>query len=303
MEIKDYMDEENRRIMETLSENDIAILDQLDNMPDNDNFHTEAYIALICLAGKATCRIGERTFEIGRNDAFLCHPNQFVENAMASIDFKYKMILMSPAYFDSIFMLGGDVWNATLLIKEHPLIRLDEQEVGMFMFDLEMLSQKISAPVTPHRREIISLLMQSTMYEFFDCINPKLQLNNYTYSSAEMLFRKFMEMASESTPRIREVKYYADRLCISPKYLSVVCKQISGNTASTIINNLTTDHIKRLLRTTDKSVKEIAGETNFVNLSTFGKYVRRELGVSPREYRQSIAAQPQPGKGEQTVQH
>ena len=62
--------------------------------------------------------------------------------------------------------------------------------------------------------------------------------------------------------------------------------QQSGKPASELINDMTVNNIRRMLRSTDKTVKEISVEMGFSSLSFFGKYVRRELGVSPREYRQ-----------------
>ena len=92
-------------------------------------------------------------------------------------------------------------------------------------------------------------------------------------------------MAGAETPRHRDVGYYASRLCITPKYLSVVCRKMVGKPASDILNGMTVEYIKTQLRSTDKTVKEIAAEAGFDNLSFFGKYVRRELGMSPRDYR------------------
>lgn len=94
-----------------------------------------------------------------------------------------------------------------------------------------------------------------------------------------------MALAMEQTPQQREVRNYADLLCITPKYLSAICKRQAGHTASDILDGLTMEHIKRQLRTTSKSVKQIAHEAGFQNLSFFGKYVKRELGESPRSYR------------------
>lgn len=94
-----------------------------------------------------------------------------------------------------------------------------------------------------------------------------------------------MSIASAEAPRRRDVAYYAYKLCITPKYISAICKKQTGNTASDIINKITVWNISQMLRSSDKTIKEIASDTGFDNLSFFGKYVRRELGMSPRVYR------------------
>lgn len=288
MDVKDYFSEEDKRKIETLSENDVAIFDNIESLPRDDSFHTDEYIALLCLNGKATCRVDDKMYEICKNDVFTCRPNQFVESAMTSIDFKSKAMIMSPAFLESIFIVGGNSMIAPLVLKECPLIHLSEEEAYQFQVDFEYLKHKMESPKSSHHKEIMSFLLQSMLLEFYDCIIPRLQIASFSYTSGELLFKRFMDMAVAEMPREREVKHYADQLCITAKYLSVICKQISGKTPSSILNTMTADYIKRMLRATDKSVKQIADEANFSNLSAFGKFVRRELGMSPREYRQKL---------------
>lgn len=284
METKDY-NYELRTRLENISEEDIIVFDHIDMLPDYENFQTEFYIILICLGGKASCQMGERTYEIRRGDLFLSHPRQFVENAMASMDFKCQGLVVSPNYLESIFLLGGNMWNAKFAIAECPVVHLSDEELNLAVANNNFIRDKLAAPRMPHSKEMFKHLLQSLIYEFYDCLAPKLPDYPHSYTSAESLFGRFMDMATTETPRRREVKHYADRLCVTPKYLSAVCKQSSGSTASAILNKLTVDYIKRELRASDRSVKEIAAAAGFDNLSFFGKYVRRELGVSPREYR------------------
>lgn len=105
------------------------------------------------------------------------------------------------------------------------------------------------------------------------------------YSSAETIFKRFLQKLNEECPRKREVSYYADYLCITPKYLSAICKKQSGKTASEIIIAMTSNYIRNMLESTDMTVKQIANATGFENISFFGKFVKRELGVSPRNLR------------------
>lgn len=288
MDVSTVLNDAQRQQLESLDENDVLILDHIESLPVDANFRTEAYIALMCLGGKATCRIGASTLELGPDDVFLCNPNQFVENAMASLDFKCIVLLMSQSYIENFLILGGDKWSTKYIVKTTPVIHLEAEERDLFLRDIAYLRQKMAEPHTLHHKEIISLLLQSMTYEFFDCVNPKLQLIGYSYTSAEMLFNRFMEMATVDGIVNRQVKFYADQLCITPKYLSVVCKRVMGKSPSSILNSLTAEHIRRMLRNTNKSVKEIATEANFANLSAFGKFVRRELGTSPRQLRMQM---------------
>ena len=83
------------------------------------------------------------------------------------------------------------------------------------------------------------------------------------------------------------VRWYGDRLAVTPKYLSVVCNTVTGKSAQVVINDLTVQEIKRLLLQTDMSVKEICVQLDFVSLSFFYKYVKKHLGMTAHQYRSS----------------
>ena len=272
--------------LEQLTDKDVAVFEELGSVPI-ENVHSEAFISVLCLEGKATAVIEDNEYHIGKGNLVFSHPNQFIQNAMVSCDFKCRGFLMSSTYFESIFMVGGNMWEVSFLLRNHPLFHLDEKLQEMYLFNYKILKNKLGTVDLPHHKEIVKLLLQSMLYEFYDFISPMLnhQLAERNYSSADVIFKRFMSIASAEAPRRRDVAFYADKLCITPKYLSAICKKQTGNTASDIINKITVRYISQMLRSSDKSIKEIASDTGFDNLSFFGKYVRRELGMSPREYR------------------
>ncbi len=101
----------------------------------------------------------------------------------------------------------------------------------------------------------------------------------------DKIFRRFMLMLSDGQQQGRNVQAYADALCISPKYLTSICHQYASKTASQLIAQSMVGHIKQLLLYSDMTIKEIAAHLGFGNLSFFGKYVKKHLGVSPNNYR------------------
>lgn len=84
----------------------------------------------------------------------------------------------------------------------------------------------------------------------------------------------------------RGVRYYADRLCLSPKYLTMLVKSVSGNTVQQLVFKAITKKAVSLITTTDKSIKEIADILNFPNASAFGTFFKKQVGMSPINYRQ-----------------
>lgn len=280
-------EEEMMNTFESLTNQDIALFDQVGSIPLK-KIQSDAHVVVACLGGRASLTMEGKSYDVTKNDLFMCHPNQFIDNVMVSYDFKFRALVMSPQYFQSVFYLPGKMWKAGLETLKMPLCHLSDDEVQGFVVSYEMLKHKLSHTNLPHHKQSIKLLLQSLVYEMYDVLAPKLQLDDriaYGYSSGEVLFGRFANLLSNESPYRHPVGYYADKLCITPKYLSSICKKQTGQTASDIIDQVTINYIKHMLSSSEKSIKEIASETGFDNLSFFGKYVKRELGLSPRDYR------------------
>ncbi|MDE6371203.1 MAG: helix-turn-helix domain-containing protein, partial [Duncaniella sp.] len=107
-------------------------------------------------------------------------------------------------------------------------------------------------------------------------------------SRREELLTRFIELLETNFSSQRTVKFYADRLCVTPKHLSAVVKESSGKTASDWIDQRVILEAKQLLRSTGMNVQEISAALNFANQSFFGKYFKHLTGMSPRDYRSNL---------------
>jgi AraC-like DNA-binding protein len=85
----------------------------------------------------------------------------------------------------------------------------------------------------------------------------------------------------------RAVKFYADKLFISPKYLSLLVKEATGRSAANFIDEFVVLEAKNMLRFSGKNIQQIAYALNFSNQSSFGKYFKHLTGMSPTEYQKS----------------
>lgn len=97
----------------------------------------------------------------------------------------------------------------------------------------------------------------------------------------------FMDLVHRYHRTERTVAFYADRLFISPKYLSLIIKEHTGRSAAQIIDSFVILEAKNLLRFSGKNVQQVAYELNFPNQSAFGKYFKHLTGMSPSEYQRS----------------
>ena len=104
----------------------------------------------------------------------------------------------------------------------------------------------------------------------------------------KQLFEKFMALVHENSTVQREVSFYADKLCISTKYLTGICRKVTGDSAKKIIDDFAALEIKVLLQSTELNIQEIADYLHFPDQSYLGRYFKRHEGMSPIEYRNSL---------------
>ena len=104
-----------------------------------------------------------------------------------------------------------------------------------------------------------------------------------------IIVRQLTDMLATGISRTeREVSYYAERLHVSPKYLSTTVKRVTGHSVSSFIDRHTVPILKKYLDDERLSLTQIADSMNFTSLSYFSRYCTKHLGQSPSEYRRSL---------------
>lgn len=250
---------------------------------------TEIMLAILCLKGKGRLDLDGETHTIEADDLLICHPNIVIGKSMISFDMEFRCIAMSPEYIHQLAIIAENSWDVLKFLEKSPVIHLSHKETETFCQYYDLILSRLTGGPKHHLKEVTDALLLAFLYEFHDTIERFVQLKPPTYSSNERLFKEFLETLTSAYPKARMVTWYADRLHITPKYLSTVCKETSGHTASDLINKYVMKDALYLLKKSDKSIKEIVNELDFPNLSFFGKYVKRHTGLSPKQYREQLS--------------
>lgn len=95
----------------------------------------------------------------------------------------------------------------------------------------------------------------------------------------------FIQLVSQCAPQHHDIDFYADRLCLSPRYMGTLVKRASGKTAKQWIDDALVTRIKIELLHSDKPINQIADEMGFTGTSFFTKFFRRMTGTPPNEFR------------------
>jgi len=101
----------------------------------------------------------------------------------------------------------------------------------------------------------------------------------------QRLFTDFIQLVSEFAPAHHTIDYYASRLCITPRYMSTIIRQVSGKSAKQWIDDALVTRIKIELKHSDKTIAHIADDMNFPNPSFMIKFFKRMTGMTPASFR------------------
>ena len=110
-------------------------------------------------------------------------------------------------------------------------------------------------------------------------------ISNSSFSTTDNYFRDFLKLLSDNCKTQHNVAFYADKLCITPKYLNEICRKKMKKTAKEVITRAVIAQIKNALIVSGTSVQRIAYDFNFCDQSSFGKYFKKATGLAPMAFR------------------
>ena len=243
----------------------------------------------ICSQGELRFEMDGTDYAITKDEVFVGYPNAIYNHFEATHDLRCRLISMTKSLLQEMLYPNQSIWNRTLFLKKHYIIHLSEQEVAMQNCMNTVLTYNLGSKKTTFRKEIIHSLVQCIIYELCRTLSTMVQTDSSQETNQrKILFDRFISYLSACDVKKLPLSYYADKLCVSTRYLTMVCREISGRTAYDWICDYVQNDIRFYLLHTNLSIKEIAVKLGFCNLSFFGKYVRENLGKSPSEFRRQL---------------
>lgn len=267
---------------------EVLLSDKLNkgSMPTSPRRMTFILVAL-CTRGECEFTVDTQRLKITQNDLVIISDRHIVDNFQASDDADGLLMIMSVGFFYEVMSNVSDVSLLFCFARSHPVVRLKEDEVRLFTEYFCMLKGKMGEVDNRFRRDIVRTLILAMFYDLSNVIVRVQQGESRRQSRADAIFTRFIHLVELHFRHERRVGWYAEQLCITPKYLSETVKSVSGRTPNEWVDSYVTLELRVMLKTTAKSIKEIAEEMNFPNQSFLGKFFREHVGVSPTVYRRS----------------
>ena len=243
----------------------------------NNPCRCDCALVLLCTSGHAQVTVDLRRGPLQLNTIVLLLPGSVLMFDDASADFSVRFGAFSPDLFgEAGFRLGLSFFS---FLKENPISQVNERMAAGLSTWFEIMDYTYQDRGNMFRKTIVRNRLQNIMLELYDKIQRKVSSQCPTTSNRQMeLFHRFVSLVHDCCIEEREVSFYADKLCISTRYLSAIVRRTTHQSAKELIDKIVIMEIKVLLQNTTLPIQEIAYKMHCPDQSYLGRYSRNILG-------------------------
>lgn len=245
-------------------------------------------LIVMCVDGCMNLKINLREYQLTSRSVATILSGSFLQMLYVSDDFRGVIIAIARDFMD----YSEDVkMNMAMMRKtmDMPFFQISEDGLKETMQLYVMMKSKLIDPDFRYKTQVARMYLELFKYNGFQSysMNSGYKEKPRYASRRDELFDQFITEVQNNYKKHRQVVYYADALCISPKYLSSIVHDVSGKYATDWIDEYVMLEIKALLKNRNFTIKEICQRMNFTTQSLFAKYFKQHSGMTPREYRNS----------------
>lgn len=276
--------------------NDVYITDRVEQLePFHHPCRVHGVMLVICLGGEMLCQVNMREYRVVSNTILSILTGDVVE-ILSSEGFEAYAVLVSQRYMGELEMDFRLRTRYILSVRNDALARLAHSDIdGLYhYYPLLRMNFEHIGPYSPIIvRELIGALAHMLMSlvcashpesPHHSSDTPKKKIG---YLREQKLLDSFFELLKENFRTQHTTAFYADSLSLTSKYLSTVIKDCTGYSVSDWIDEYIVREACQLLTSTDMTIQEVAYKLSFTTQSAFGKYFKKQVGVSPSLFRKA----------------
>jgi len=264
----------------------IGVFESVKGLDFNEYFRLQGPLLLLLEKGSCSLEVNMNRYELREGGVFIAFPGQVLRTLRASKDAKPLCIACSTDMMNDMMTQIKDSMQLLLLARQTPYQQREKEDFRQIVASFRYLQQKIRSTRKSHfHYQVVMNLFVSITYECASFLMEKSILPQSS-NRKEALFNTFLRNVEKKHRQEHSVKYYADEMFVTPKYLSSVIDEMSGKGAKQWIDDYVALDAKVLLQSTQKDIQEISDLLNFPDVSFFGKFFKRMTGMSPKAFRQ-----------------
>ncbi|MFD2902322.1 helix-turn-helix domain-containing protein [Sphingobacterium anhuiense] len=264
----------------------IVILSQQNDPNKKFTSHSRLFDGLLLgfmIKGSMKSQIHFLEYEINAGDIAVLQPQLMIETKSLSEHAEIITIGLSLDFITEFPILREFVMNDQ--IRWEPIVRLQPDEMKLQHDLLTLIQNFYHKKASPNKTQMLRHLVLVLISMISEVYSNLPHSKSVVKSRKHEIIDDFYLLIAKYANQHRSVAFYAEKLHLTPQYLSSFLKQKTGKSALQWIDHLTILHAKTLLKSSSLSIKEISNELHFEETSVFCRYFKRAVGISPKTYR------------------
>ena len=260
----------------------IIVEDRLTGVGNHAGYLCHAY----CHRGACSFDFNNGSYSMEAGDCLVVRRSDLMTNVCQSDDFVVDVVYVTPEFIAISTPNSNYGTKGQLALFNNPIMRLTPEQQRVCALDFDYIKRRLALTTHNFHRDAMINAIQCMIIDLFD-FHVELHGGETVSAQYAQLMEGFLEMLERGDYRQnREVAYYADKLCVTSKYLSEVSKKVSGFPANYWIIRYASLDISRLLRDKTLTLNEIADMFGFSSPSYLSRYVQKYLGTTPTTFRE-----------------
>ena len=243
---------------------------------------------LLCTAGEGSFVFNERCYHIVKNDLVVIPMPDRVSNLAAHPDLQVEWFAADYKFLQNLLPSNNYSIGGSISLNQDPVVPLTDEQASHLLDDFRRIRDRFEERHLQFYDQLMGSLCLTMMYDIFEAHAQREATDTHTDRTAYIVKQLMALLATGISRTERDVSYYAQRLNVSPKYLSATIKRVTGHSVTSYIDRHTIPILKDYLDDESLSLTQIADHMNFTSLSYFSRYCTKHLGQSPSLYRQSL---------------
>ena len=209
---------------------------------------------------------------------------QIMQPTFLSPDFNATVMVMSKRLSENLFLFLNSSPLASISLR-HPVVSIPDDSVQDFKDFIQATKSLLAETSNPYGSQALMYHLLLFIHRYgYKCFLP---FKDEVVSRQGRMSDHFLAVMQQNFRKERFLDFYASKLEVTPKHLSRTIKKQPGFTAVEWIERYVILEAKVLLKSSNLNIQQIADELNFPSQSFFGKYFKKQTGLSPKEFRNS----------------
>ena len=278
---------------EEIEKRGVFLIEDVVKLPTSDMpsepFVSPHLVIVICHQGYSIGEYDMKPIEFRAHDFSLVYPDHPILAKETSEDYRSTLLIISPRFYDEL--RPRLTYGNSLLFHSQPSFHLSEEHYLCICDAIKLLKSVINFNLQSQKEMTLGILdVISKLVDNFrqtDDLTDSQQSDNTNTTEDNLLFRRFYDLLALHYKESREVQYYAQLLCLSPKYFGSLIKKDTGVSASQCIAHYVVIQAKALLHyRPDLTIQQISHQLGFDDSMSFSRYFKTSAGISPKKYRE-----------------